>query len=260
MESSFISSSTLLTWLSLIGLAFLLELMDSSLGMGYGTTLTPVLILVGFKPLDIVPAVLFSELITGLSAAVFHHSFGNVNLKRRSSHLNVAMVLALCSVVGSTIAVFIAVNIPRLWLKTYIGALVLAIGLVIIFTLRRRFKFSWKRVIGLGLFASFNKGISGGGYGPLVTGGQILAGMDSKPAVGITSLAEGLTCAVGLILYIIIKGSINWGLAIPIAMGAFISTMPSAWIVSKISTNWLKLFIGIATIILGSATLIKVYF
>jgi len=31
--------------------------------------------------------------------------------------------------------------------------------------------FSWKRLIAIGLISSFNKGISGGGYGPLVTGG-----------------------------------------------------------------------------------------
>lgn len=259
MDMFSLSFSGMAILLGLVGLAFLLELMDSSLGMGYGTTLTPVLLLMGYEPLEVVPAVLFSELITGISAAVFHHRFGNVNLARKSRHLRIALVIAVCSIVGSTVAVFIAVSIPKMALKTYIGILILAIGLVILFTWGRKFKFSWKRMVGLGLLASFNKGISGGGYGPLVTGGQILTGVESPSAVGITSLAEGLTCGVGLFLYIIIKGGIYWGLAVPIAAGAFISTLPSAWFVSKVPARWLVMIIGVVTVILGVATLAKTY-
>ena len=43
-------------------IAFFCEMVDSTLGMGYGTTLTPLLLVMGFEPLEIVPAVLFSEL------------------------------------------------------------------------------------------------------------------------------------------------------------------------------------------------------
>ena len=46
---------------------------DSSLGMGYGTTLTPLLLLMGYEPVEIVPAVLLSECITGVLAGACHH-------------------------------------------------------------------------------------------------------------------------------------------------------------------------------------------
>jgi hypothetical protein len=55
-------------------LAFVCEYVDSSLGMGYGTTLTPLLVMLGL------PAILLSELATGITAGSFHHGFGNVNL------------------------------------------------------------------------------------------------------------------------------------------------------------------------------------
>lgn len=55
-------------FVSLIILAFFCELIDSTLGMGYGTTLTPVLMIIGFGPLAIIPCVLLSELITGITA------------------------------------------------------------------------------------------------------------------------------------------------------------------------------------------------
>jgi len=40
-------------------------------------------------------------------------------------------------------------------------------------------------------------GLSGGGYGPLVTSGQVIFGVPAKSAVAITSLAEGITCLAG---------------------------------------------------------------
>lgn len=65
----------------IIPLAFICELVDSSLGMGYGTTLTPLLLILGYDPLDVVPAVLFSEFITGIFTGLLHHKFENVDLR-----------------------------------------------------------------------------------------------------------------------------------------------------------------------------------
>jgi len=115
-----------------------------------------------------------------------------------------------------------------------------------------------EKVTLLGLIASFNKGMSGGGYGPLVTGGQILSGMEGKNAIGITSLAEGLTCLVGVIMYALIcKNPIDWKLAPYIIIGAVLSVPLSAKSVKFISNKNLKLAIALLTIILGLVTIIK---
>jgi uncharacterized membrane protein YfcA len=173
-------------------------------------------------------------------------------------HLKVAMVLTICSVIGTVVAVFIAVSIPQFWLKLYIGFLVLSMGVIIIICLNRDFTFSWKKITSLGLIASFNKGLSGGGYGPVVTGGQILSGVESRSAVGITSLAEGLTCLVGVITYLLVsKNTIDWKLAPIIIAGAVFSVPLSAISVKKISSRTLKLAIAIVTITLGLLTIIK---
>jgi uncharacterized membrane protein YfcA len=256
--------------------------MDSTLGMGYGTTLTPVLLLYGFAPTKIVTAVLFSELFTGLLASFFHHREGNVNLKPTTMdifkirnmlsplgyvdnfkktvplHLKTALLLAVCSIIGTVAAVFVAVNIPKFWLKLYIGVLVLAMGVVILICLNKNFKFSWLKMITLGMIASFNKGMSGGGYGPVVTGGQILSGVEGKSAVGITSLAEGLTCLVGVIMYAFVSESgFDWKLTLWIIIGAVLSVPLSAKSVKIMNEKKLKLFIALLTIILGAWTIIK---
>jgi len=246
-------------FLSLIILAFFCELIDSSLGMGYGTILTPVLMIVGFGPLAIVPCILLSELFTGITSGLAHHKVGNVDFKRGSIHLKIALVLAACSIIGATIAVFLALNIPKLWLKTYIGLIVLGMGIIILLTLNKDFKFSWKKIIGLGSIASFNKGMSGGGYGPVVTGGQILSGVKGNNAIGITSLAEGLTCIVGVIVFIVAPDTVNWGLAPSLIIGAMLSVPFSVLIVKKLPTRTLKIAIGTLTLTLGLVTLIKVF-
>lgn len=268
-------------WFVALG-AFFCEYMDSTLGMGYGTTLTPVLLLMGFSPTEIVPSILLSELITGFLAGIFHHREGNVNFKPKTMdvfkitnllsplgyietvkktltlHLKVALVLATCSIFGTVAAVFIAVSIPKFWLKLYIGVLVLVMGLVILLFINRNFKFSWKRIVALGLIASFNKGMSGGGYGPVVTSGQILSGVEGKSAVGITSLSESLTCLVGVIAYMLVcKNPIDWKLAPYLIFGAVLSVPLSAKSVKIFSPRKLKLAIAILTITLGSFTIIK---
>jgi len=267
--------------ITIIIAAFFCEYIDSTLGMGYGTILTPLLLIMGFNPLQVVPAILLSELITGLLAGFTHHKAGNVNFKPKSTniffimkklkelgyvesfkrgiplHLKVALLLALCGIIGTIAAVFIAVNIPSLWLKLYIGFLVLIIGCMILFTINKKYAFSWKKITGLGLIASFNKGISGGGYGPVVTGGQLLAGVKGRSAVGITSLAEGLTCMVGVITYLLTKSIIDWTLAPYLIIGGVLSVPLSAITVKRVKTKKLKLIIGLATIALGAFTIIK---
>lgn len=244
----------------IIILAFLCEYIDSSLGMGYGTTLAPILLIMGYNPLQVVPAILFSELVSGLTAAFFHHKFKNSNFKIGANDLKVAMVMAGCSILGVLVAVFIALNLSAFFVKLYIGILVLSMGLLILLSMKRIFKFSWRKIITLGLLASFNKGISGGGYGPLVTSGQILSGIESKNAIGITSLAEGLTCLAGVITYFTFTDhTVDWSLAPYLAVGALLSVPLAAYTVKKFQANRLRLIVGIATVLLGSVTLGKLF-
>ena len=259
-----------LTLLPIVGIAFICELVDSSLGMGYGTILTPVLMLMGYNPLQIVPVVLISELATGATAALLHQKAGNVKFDFRndpehwitqrlgklgympkSKDSKVALVLAACSVIGTITAVFIAVSIPKKILKLYIGLLVLSMGLIILWKRNAQHKFSWKKILGLGTIASFNKGISGGGYGPVVTAGQILSGLPGKSAVAITSLAESLTCLVGVLAYVYTGKVADWGLAPYLVVGAMASVPLAVNAVKVMGDKKLTLVIGVVTLMLG---------
>ncbi|MBP1633343.1 MAG: Sulfite exporter TauE/SafE [Acidobacteria bacterium] len=271
---------TLTTGILIAAVSFAAEYVDSSLGMGYGTTLTPVLLLMGFAPLEVVPALLVSQLLAGLLSGFVHHSMGNVNLKpltlspsviwrnvrrfgvRESFRrglprgLQVALVITVASVVGTVAAVLLAVNLPEKALRLYVAALVLAIGIVILVTIKLHLAFSWKRIVGLGMLAAFNKGLSGGGYGPLVTGGQVLSGVPVRETVGITSVAEAFTCLVGIVAYAFQPEAV-WRLAPYLAAGALLSVPLTGWTVRALRPQWLRVGIGVITITLGTVTIIQ---
>ena len=230
---------------------------DSTLGMGYGTTLTPILLLVGYDPLAVVPALLVSQWLAGIAAGVSHQTAGNIDLSAKSPHLKVAMVLAACGMVGALLAVRVAVSIDQNHLTLLIGGLVLIIGVVILATRGRRFRFSWRKIVVLGLVASFNKGLSAGGYGPIVTGGQILSGVGGRQAIGITALSEGLTCLVGTMAFLASGQVHDLSVAFPLVLGAVCSVPVSAYTVRRMAIRWLTSLIATITIVLGAVTLIK---
>ncbi|HAK94188.1 MAG TPA: hypothetical protein DCM87_04095 [Planctomycetes bacterium] len=189
------------TFLLLLSMAFACEFIDSAAGMGYGTILAPLLIALGFAPHAAVPAVLISQAFGGLAASIFHHRFENVSFARDSRDLKVVLVISALGIVATIAGALVSVNLPAAALKTYIGVLVTIMGILVI--AGRPAAFAWKKIVGLALLSAFNKGISGGGFGPVVTGGQIIAGERRRAAVGITTLAEVPICICAFAAYIL---------------------------------------------------------
>lgn len=243
----------------LIGIvAFVSEYLDSGLGMGYGTALAPVLIIMGYAPLKVVPAILISQLITDIAACISHHQYRNVNLKINSPDFKMALLLGLVSSVGVIISVFVAIMISKWLLTLYIGILVFSMGILILVTIKRPMRFSWRKIMGISLLASFNKGISGGGYGPLVMGGQLLSGVNAKNAVGITAFAEAITCLVGFVIYFV-KGKVtDWGLILILIACATPAVPFAALTVKSIYSDRLKRYVGILITVLGLMTILKI--
>ena len=258
--------------------ALLLQYMSISMGFGYGTALTPVLLVMGFAPLQVVPAVLLSQFVGGVIGGVAHYRVKNVSLDfrrddglikerlrglgylPRSPDAKVIFILAICGAIGALVGVFCAMNIPKLALETYIGVMVLAIGILILMRRHQEGTLSWKRLIGIGLLGSFNKGISGGGYIPLVTGGQIIGGREVKSSVGSTTVAVTFACAVSFLGYVLIKGDIYWMLVAAASIGSVIAAPFAAMMVKRIDAKRLKFAIGIATSLLGALTIVKAFF
>ncbi|MFQ5910134.1 MAG: sulfite exporter TauE/SafE family protein [Thermoplasmata archaeon] len=241
-------------------LAFIFQYTDASLGMGYGTSLTPILLVMGFGLFEVVPALLLSQFITGIVGGMFHHHFENVDLRLGSADLKITAVLTIFSIMGVAVSVIAFVSIPEDYIQIYIGILVLCIGAILLLTFERTFVLTMKKIVFLGLFAAFNKGISGGGYGPIATGGQILSGVRSKSAIGIGSVAEGLTSAVGAFLFFLFVPSTQWDLVPWLLVGGLASVPAAAFTVKKVHARNLRVMVGMAICALGVLMLAKVAF
>ncbi len=237
-------------------LSFVAEYVDSSLGMGYGTTLTPTLLLLGFEPLHVVPAVLVQELISGTVASLGHYCWGNVELR---PGLGVALILGTCGVVGGLVAGRVAVEMPQDTMRLITGGIVVSMGLLaaLAATGRLRITFTWARAAVLGLVAALNKGFMGGGYGPIVTSGQIVAGANAKSAVAITSASELLTCAGGLVGYALGRQGVDWRLAGGLVLGGTVAALLASPTVRVLPAKKLTAAVACGCFALGAVTLIN---
>ncbi len=247
-------------WLALAAialLAFLCEFVDSSIGMGYGTTIVPALLLLGFNPLAVIPAVLISQTSAGFAAAFFHHKEGNVNFSKGERDLKIALLLAGLGAIGAIAAVALALNLPKATIEAYIGLVVAGTGVLLLVRNRLKMAFSWWKIGAVGAIAAANKGLSGGGYGPLVVTGQLLSGIKSKNAIGITALSEAIVSISAIAAYLWLGKSLDLSIAGAMVLGALLSVPFSAKAVKKLEAEHLALAIGLFAIILGLATIWK---
>ena len=238
-------------------LAFFCEFIDTSIGGGYGTILTPVAIAFGINPLVIIPAILFSEICTGFVGGFAHHYFGNVNWK-------IVMVDGTLGLIGILLGVFVGVSISPTIMKLWIGIIILSCGILLILSLNKIYlvkHFKLKNDIPLTLLCSFNKGLSGGGYGPVSTAGLIIVKADPKKAVGSTIFSEGIVCLIGFIVYVLLgKASLMLNpLTITITVGALLATLPAAYISNRLPREVLVKVISVFMMVLGVYTLLKVF-
>ena len=203
-------------------------------------------------------ATLISQFFTDVAACFFHHRLRNVDFSIRSKDFRIALALGLISSLGVIVSAIVALQVPRWLLTLYIGLLVLCMGILILVSLRWHMNFSWPKILGISFLAAFNKGISGGGYGPLVMGGQMLSGVSSKNAVGITAFAEAITCLVGFIIYMALGRKIDWSLTVWLIVCATGAVPAAALTVRNAQSITLRKFAGVLILILGLCILLKI--
>ena len=247
----------LLVIICIIILAFVCEYLDSSLGMGYGTILSPLLLIFGFDPLIIIPSILISQSLAGFVASIFHHKLGNANFNIKQKDLKISLVIITFGLSASILAVFVSISIDIIFIKTYISILVLVVGSILL--LNRKFNFSWKKIMGISVISAFNKSLSGGGFGPIVTSGQIISGNDSKCSIGITTFTEAPICICGFITYFLLNGIIDPVIPIIMTFGALLATPLGAFSTMKLNEKKGRKIVGILTIILGVFILFKIF-
>lgn len=252
--------------ITIIVLAFFFELMDSSAGMGFGTSMSPLLLLMGYDPLQVVPVLLVSETVTGFFAGAFHHEFENVRFSFRDMNRATKVMLLIAGVgcIAIFFSVIITIGLSRAAVKTYVAVLVLAMGVIGLFRFEKEREWSYrpKILVGFAALAGFNKGIGGGGYGPVVTMGEIFSGIYEKSAVGIVSLAEGIVSLVGVGSYFLISAvgeTLDFMLLPSVFTGGFFAAILSPYMVRVLPNKAWRIIIPLYAFSIGIFLILKMY-
>jgi uncharacterized membrane protein YfcA len=249
-------------------LAFALETTDSAAGMGFGTGLAPLLFVLGYEPLQVVPVLLLSETLTGLVAGAVHQTVANVAFSvrppnRETRLLGLFVGFGSLAVLASVVLAYFAFRLSEAVIETYVSLLVLAMGAVglVRARVRTRIEYRPRRLVAFALLAGVNKGIGGGGYGPVVTLGQVLSGVYEKSAVAITTLAEGIVSVVGVLSFLVLLAygvPVDFQLFPSIFTGGFLAAIVAPYLVRVVPNGvWRYLIpvyafgIGLAGLALG---------
>ncbi|MGH3441007.1 MAG: TSUP family transporter [Nitriliruptorales bacterium] len=252
--------------------AFTLQLMDASAGMGFGTALAPLLIALGYEPLQVVPVLLIAQSLAGLISGAVHHELRNVNFSFRpaSAATRVAALLAGVGIVSSVVAVlvvYLAIEMSAAFITTYVAILIFGMAAVYLLQLwvarRRRTVTRYPRPRLLVVFAAIagvNKGIGGGGYGPVVALGQMISGIYSKSAVAIVVLAEGLVSAVGALTYVALTAAgvgLDLVLLPSVLAGGLLGAVAAPYLVRVVPNRWFAPIVPIYAIVIGIVVLTR---
>jgi uncharacterized membrane protein YfcA len=246
----------------LVILAFIAAFVDSSFGMGYGV-LTPILINLGFNSDVVVPVLLVSQMSAGFSGTIFHAIYENVELSsKEETDVKITILFTVVGMIATGLAVYLATLMNEFLIQLYIGIMISAVGILMITKIS--FSFSWKKLYIISGIASFNKAISGGGYGPIATSGQIVSGREHGEAVATTDLSEAFLAGLGFMFYFLFQGFPNIELTIQMliimVIASIIATPLGALLAKKIDKDKAKKIIGFISLGLGILTLIRLIF
>lgn len=244
--------------LLLIGvLSIIMEFIDSSMGMMYGTILSPLLIGMGFRPEVIVPSILISQAVGGAIGTIRHHHYNSANFNGLTKDTKIVLAIVLPGILACIFGAYVGVLIPGWVLKLYIGILVIIMGF---FCIRKySFKFSWWKIYGIGLVAAFNKALTGGGFGPLTSTGKIVGGVDPKLSIATTTYAEVPICGLAFVFWIIFNGGIDYIYPLTMSIGSAIGALIGPWVTFKMKTEKMRKLIGVFAIISGIWCIAKIF-
>jgi uncharacterized membrane protein YfcA len=193
-------------------------------------------------------------------AMVSHHRVGNVDFLRDRSTWMTGLIMGGGGVAVAVGAALLAVKLDKSsqnMLNIAIAAMVVLIGLFMLLGSRLRIKFRWRNVGVLAAIAAFNKAFTGGGYGPLVCGGQVLSGLNVRVAVATTCMAESLVCISTTITFLAKGIFAPAAVYVPLIVGCLLGPPTSAVVLRRMSTGFIQRIVAITIVVLGTLALLK---
>jgi uncharacterized membrane protein YfcA len=241
--------------LVLVALAgFVASLVDGALGMGFGPTSSTILLSTGLSPAAASTTVNLAKVVTGLSAAISHWRFENIDHR-------LVVRLAVPGMLGALIGVTILANVDGDDLRPVLAVILLLVGLRILVRFSRPVNSrpydkdagppSFD-VRGAGAAAAAGGVTNGlvGTWGPVVTPYLLHHGLPPRYAIGSVNTAEVAVAVVAAGSLLASLGGDGVVLATVLAMliGGVLGSPLAAWVVRHLSPR--RLGLGVAALLL----------
>lgn len=231
------------------------QLVDGTLGMGYGATSTSFLLCFGVNPATSSMAVHVAEMFTTGASAIAHYKFKNINEK-------LVLKLLVPGVLGAITGAYLLSNIiDGKIIKPYIAGYMMILAMVIIVKgfRKNRVKKETKSIGLLAIFGGFMDSIGGGGWGPIVTSTLMGRGGDPRYTIGSVNTAEFAISFASGITFILFDGISGWRVIAGLIIGGVIAAPISAYFVNKIPRKPITILVGLLLILLSMKTLVNYF-
>ncbi len=237
------------------------QLVDGSLGMGYGVTATTVLLAAGTAPATASASVHLAKVGTGLASGAAHWKFGNVDWP-------VVTWIALPGAAGAVLGAVLLSSLPVATASPWVAALLVLLGAYVL--MRFSFRSVAAGVTGsvrpgrrllapLGLVAGFIDAIGGGGWGPVATSSLLASGrLAPRKVVGSVSTAEfvvALAASAGFLVALAGHG-ISWLTVAGLLVGGVVAAPFAAWLVRAMPARLLGTAAGGMIVLTNAYTLL----
>jgi uncharacterized membrane protein YfcA len=246
---------------------FIAQLVDGSLGMGYGVTSTTLLLTVGLAPALASASVHLAEIGTSAVSGVSHWRMGNVDMRT-------LFLLGIPGGVGAFLGAVVLSNLSLDAARPMVSLVLLVLGAVII----ARFIHGRRSAAGslpggaiaarvgtatgsrhwallpLGFVGGFLDASGGGGWGPVTTSSLMAAArIRPRTIIGTVSGSEFIVSISASLGFLLALGSagIDGGIVAMLLLGGVIAAPLSAWLVRRFDDQALATGVGGLIIVLN---------
>jgi uncharacterized membrane protein YfcA len=237
------------------------QLIDGSLGMGFGLTSSTLLVTLGASAAVASAAVHFAEIGTTLASGVSHWHAENID---KRILLRLAIPGGIGAFLGATFLSFIDLSSSKIFIST----LLLFLGFLLLY--RNVFKSQGQVnmveitnpnfLTYLGFTGGFVDASGGGGWGPIVTPTLIsTTSTEPRKVIGTVSAAEfvvALSASFGFLLQIA-RIDIDWTIVGGLALGGVIAAPIAARLVGKLPARQLGIVVALAIIVLNAVQIMR---
>jgi len=235
-------------------IGFVCQLVDGSLGMGYKTTSTTLLLSTGLPPVAASAATHTAGIFTSAASGYAHYRIGNVN-KRLLFRLSAAGIL------GGIIGVTLLSNIPSSVIKPIVALYLAALGGLIIYRSLGSSALIWRRTSTaiLGSAGGFLDSIGGGGWGPIVTGTLVVNGNNPRKVIGTVSIAEFFVTLAQAATFATVAHTLDWTPVLGLILGGVPAAPLAALLCRRLPVRRMMLLVGLLILVLSVRTLILAF-